>query len=96
MRRWEVAGAGLLMWLSLTNTRLRARAQVKDKPSRPIWPSIALTLFSNVPSIVAGNLLLAGVHGALYWIVPGVVVSLIAPLGRGRQPNAEPVLYGRV
>jgi hypothetical protein len=75
---WEIAGTGFLMWLIPTYIQIRARALVKDRPPQLVWPRFLLTLLSSVPFVAAGILLLAGMHGALYWIVPGVVVSLIA------------------
>jgi hypothetical protein len=35
---------------------------------------------SSLPFIAAGVLVYLGAQGALYWIVPGVIVSLIATI----------------
>jgi len=75
----ELAFTGAAMWLIPTVIHIRALARYgKGALWRYVLPRIALTQLSSLPFIAAGILVYLGTGGALYWMVPGVVVSLIA------------------
>ncbi|HEY5338929.1 MAG TPA: hypothetical protein VIJ85_12045 [Rhizomicrobium sp.] len=75
----EFALTGLVMWLIPTRIHIRAiRAGNGEIGPASGGPRIALVLFSSWPFILCGILMLQGVSGALYWLVPGVIVSLVA------------------
>jgi len=74
----ESFGAGVLMgaW------RLFARGEPAGEPS-PISTRLRLThlvlrLAQSLPFVAAGLLMVLNVSGGLYWIVPGVIFSLVA------------------
>ncbi len=71
----ELVFTGVAMWVVPSVIQFRA---ARAKSRGPILPRVLLTQFSSLPFIACGVLILLGTHGALYWIVPGVVVSLIA------------------
>jgi hypothetical protein len=75
----ELALTGLVMWAIPTGIHIVALRAGGGR----IGPAgglarISLALFSSWPFMICGVLLLLHVNGALYWSVPGVVVSLIA------------------
>ncbi|HEY2069667.1 MAG TPA: hypothetical protein VGG48_08960 [Rhizomicrobium sp.] len=75
----ELALTGLVMWAIPTRIQLRAwRSGGGQIGPAGGMPRVALAFFSSWPFILCGILLLLHVGGALYWIVPGVVVALIA------------------
>jgi len=76
----EILFTGFLMWLVPSVIQFRAvRSGLhKDYATRVIVARVALTQFSSLPFIATGILLYQGVPGALYWMVPGVIVSLVA------------------
>ncbi|HEY1710692.1 MAG TPA: hypothetical protein VGG10_20665 [Rhizomicrobium sp.] len=74
----EIAATGLAMWIIPAVIQLNA-IRSKDGPSlRLLLPRVLLAQVSSLPLVAAGILIFAGVHGALYWVVPGVIASLIA------------------
>ncbi len=75
----EIALTGAAMWIVPTLIQIHAmRGGAAKLGARVILPRILLAQFSSLPFIATGVLLYQGVPGALYWIVPGIVVSLIA------------------
>jgi hypothetical protein len=51
----------------------------EDGPSLlRILPRVLLAQVSGLPLVTAGVLIFADVRGALYWMVPGVIASLLA------------------
>ncbi|HXL99102.1 MAG TPA: hypothetical protein VN932_04160 [Rhizomicrobium sp.] len=75
----ELVTTGIVMWAIPTRIQIRA-IRAGHGQIGPAWgfPRVALALFSSWPFIVCGVLVLQHAAGALYWIVPGVVVALIA------------------
>jgi len=73
----ELISTGLAMWAVPTVIQVRAR-RAGAEANYPFWPRILLTQFSSLPFIVAGALMAIHATGAVYWLVPGIVVSLIA------------------
>ena len=77
----ELGLTGLAMWAIPTRIQIAAfRAGGGQIGPAYGWPRIALAFFSSVPFIVCGALLFEHRTGALYWIVPGVVASLITTI----------------
>jgi hypothetical protein len=75
----EVLLTGIAMWIVPTLIQIRAiRAGGIGAGMRVVVPRILLAQFSSLPFIAGGVLLYLGVPGALYWMVPGIVASLIA------------------
>ncbi len=74
----EILGAGLAAW-ALAAALLHRSMPAPSQASRlRRWSFRALTHSQNLPFLVAGALLALGVPGGLYWIVPGVIVCLLA------------------
>jgi hypothetical protein len=75
----EIVMTGAVMWIVPTLIQIRAvRSGAAQMGLGVLLPRILLAQFSSLPFIATGILLYQGQAGALYWIVPGVVVSLIA------------------
>jgi modulator of FtsH protease len=75
----EIVMTGAVMWIVPTLIQVRAvRSGAAKMGLGVLLPRILLAQFSSLPFIATGILLYQGEAGALYWIVPGVVVSLIA------------------
>jgi hypothetical protein len=68
----ELAVAGTILWILQTRLQLRS---LKDNDRRPII-SIALAQLAAVPFVLAGVTLASGALGGLYWLVPGVILSM--------------------
>jgi len=68
----ELAAAGLVLWV--LQTLLQYRSYEREHP-RPII-SIALSQLATVPFCIAGISLAMGTLGGLYWLAPGVILSL--------------------
>ncbi len=75
----ELAFTGALMWLIPTVLQIQAArsGEINGRP-RFILPRFVLAQFSSLPFLVTAVLVYLGHPGAMYWVVPGVVVSLIA------------------
>lgn len=75
----EFLVVGALMSVVPTAIQLRAlRQRIEDPP--PIWPRVFLTQISALPFVAAGALTLADTGNAAYWLVPGVIASLLATI----------------
>jgi hypothetical protein len=75
----ELALTGIVMWAIPVRIHVAAfRAGGGLIGPAGGWPRMALAFLSSWPFIVCGVLLFLHAGGALYWAVPGVVVSLIA------------------
>jgi len=70
----ELAAAGLVLWV--LQTLLQYRSYEREHP-RPII-SIALSQLATVPFCIAGVSLAIGTLGGLYWLAPGVILSITA------------------
>jgi modulator of FtsH protease len=71
----EIAMVGLVMLLIPDYIQWKAR---KILPFHIVVRRALLAQLSSLPIIACGVLIIGHVNGALYWIVPGIVVSLIA------------------
>jgi hypothetical protein len=67
-----MAAAGMFMWVLLT--LLQYRSFMREHP-RPII-SIILTQLATVFFLIAGISLATRMFGGLYWLVPGVILSI--------------------
>jgi len=75
---WETLVAGALIWTSTTVIHRRSVTAHHADPRTLRWPRILLANVQSLPFVAAGVLLIQeGAHG-LYWIVPGVILCLIA------------------
>ncbi|MGH6870985.1 MAG: hypothetical protein ACREHE_05705 [Rhizomicrobium sp.] len=75
----EIALTGAAMWIVPTIIQVRTLCSGQVVlGSRAVLPRILLTQLSSLPIAATGILIDLGTPGALYWIVPGIVVSLIA------------------
>jgi hypothetical protein len=73
----ELLAAGLLAWSVQAGIHLRAaRRQLGPSPAALVG-RIALAQGAVLPLPVAGVSLLLGASGGLYWLVPGIVLSLM-------------------
>ncbi len=77
----EIALAGLAMWLLPVAIQLRVRrSQGRGAMLPNFLPRVALAQLSSLPILAAGAALYLGSDTALYWLVPGIVMSLIATM----------------
>jgi len=75
----ELIAAGGAMWLVPTIIQIRtAKRQAGVVPPRSLVTRFLLTQISSVPIVVSGALMWNGAPGAVAWMVPGVIASLIA------------------
>ena len=74
----ELFVTGGVMWLMPTIIQIRTwRAEVAV-PRRSLVVRCTLSLFSSVPILIAAALMLMGDPNAIAWMVPGIIVSLVA------------------
>jgi hypothetical protein len=80
--RWvlgaELLAVGIAVWSILTAIQVRAlRAPIPGQPR--YMPVVSLVTYqaATLPFVVAGVSLLLRAGGGLYWLVPGVVFSLV-------------------
>jgi len=80
--RWvlgaELLAVGIAVWLMLTAIQVRAlRVPIEGQPRYLAVVSLVTIQAGTLPFIVAGVSLLVRAGGGLYWLVPGVVFSLV-------------------
>jgi hypothetical protein len=74
----EVLVVGIVAWSVLTGIWIGAlRAPIPNQPRFVPVISVVVTQAATLPVVVAGVSLLVGAGGGLYWLVPGVVFSLV-------------------
>jgi hypothetical protein len=71
----ECAAVGLVMCLVAALILYRARKLYH--PSEARWLRFLFNFGGPLPVVAAGISLMAGTGGGLYWLVPGVVISLL-------------------
>ncbi len=79
--RWygiEALAVGLPMWGLPFRLQIHSLLRHRDQPRQWILPRFALSQMATLPILVAGVSLLVERGGGLYWLVPGVLFSLIA------------------
>jgi len=74
----EIGAAGAVMWLMPMLIQLRTWRGEAGMPRRSLAMRFALTQLSSLPILAAAALLFHGDPGAVAWMVPGIVASLIA------------------
>jgi hypothetical protein len=75
----ELFVAGGVMFLMPAIIQFRTyRAGDKAAPRRSLAVRCALSLFSSAPILIAAALMLKGYPNAIAWMVPGIVVALVA------------------
>lgn len=67
-----MAVAGLLLWILQTIFQYRSHSQQR---TRPIL-SLAVSQLATVPFCIAGISLATGTLGGLYWLAPGIILSI--------------------
>ncbi|HEX2589973.1 MAG TPA: hypothetical protein VHL34_00650 [Rhizomicrobium sp.] len=72
----ELIASGAVMALIAISIQIRASRAPGREAS--LWPRVLLSQGASLPFVAAGGLMLFGSETALYWVVPGIVVSLIA------------------
>jgi hypothetical protein len=83
--RWvlgtEVLVVGIAAWSIMTTIVIRAlRVPIPDQPRFVPAVSVVMTQAATLPMVVAGVSLLLGAGGGLYWVVPGVALSLLVAI----------------
>ena len=79
----EVLVVGLATWgwvLVIQLQRLRGWGTIRPDLRRPFVLRVALTQIATLPLVVAGIAVLAGGLGGLYWLVAGMVFSILVAL----------------
>lgn len=75
----EVGATGAAMWLVPLVIQLRTfGGHHKLVPKRSLFTRLLLTQISSLPIVASGVLMALGRPGAVAWMVPGVIASLIA------------------
>jgi hypothetical protein len=74
----EIAVTGLGMMLIPAYILLRVLRGATPVAKGYVAGRAVLASLSCLPFVICGVLLVAGAPGALYWMVPGVIVSLLA------------------
>jgi len=75
----ELFVTGGVMWLMPVIIQFRTyRAGDKEAPRRSLVVLCVLSLLSSVPILIAAALMLKGDPNAIAWVVPGIIVSLVA------------------
>lgn len=75
----ELFVTGGVMWLMPVIIQFRTyRARDKEAPRRSLAVRCILSLLSSVPILIAAALMLKGDPNAIAWMVPGIIVSLVA------------------
>jgi modulator of FtsH protease len=76
----ELAVGGAILWILQTRPQLHSYKQLRSSKAndrrRPII-TIALAQLATVPFVLAGITLALGTLGGLYWLVPGLIFSMI-------------------
>ena len=75
---WELLLLGLGLWIGIGTLQLRYILQHRDEPRHWIGTRIFFGVLTSVPVCVAGGSLLLHEGGGLYWLVPGILFSLMA------------------
>jgi hypothetical protein len=73
---FELLCTGLMMWFMPAVIQWRT-SRAPDYPKRAVITRIVLTQASSLPVIACSVLILANNPDALYWLVPGIIFSLI-------------------
>jgi len=75
----ELFVTGGVMWLMPVIIQFRTyRAGDKEAPRRSLVVRCILSLLSSVPILIAAALMLKGDPNAIAWMMPGIIVSLVA------------------
>jgi len=74
----QYVAAGAVIWLFPTVNHLRRAVLPRVTETWRVVMSLVLAQAATLPIIIAGVLLLAGRPSGLYWLMAGVIVSLIA------------------
>ena len=74
----ELFVTGGVMWLMPTIIQIRTWRAEAAVPRRSLVVRCTLSLFSSVPILIAAALMLMGDPNAIAWMVPGIIVSLVA------------------
>jgi hypothetical protein len=74
----ELLAGGLVMWASSLLTIVRMGATWKTVPPVRFWSNLLLNQAQSLPFVAAGALLAWGSPAGAYWLVPGVIFSLLA------------------
>jgi hypothetical protein len=76
----ELMIVGILIWIMITSSeRASSRGNPYMRKRQKILHAI-LAQFSSLPIIIGGVSLLLGVGGGLYWLVAGMIISIIDAL----------------
>jgi modulator of FtsH protease len=67
-----MAAAGLLLWILQTILQYRSYSRQRTRP----FSSYALSQLATLPFCVAGISLATGTLGGLYWLAPGIILSI--------------------
>ncbi len=75
----ELIGVGILLWSAQTKIQSHyLRIKDASHPQRWLVDRVLFTQLSTWPFCIAGVELLLNARGAIYWIVPGFLFSLMA------------------
>jgi uncharacterized membrane protein len=76
----EVLGAGVVMWALTTFLMIKSFRLTPELKPRWVVSHMPLNQAQTLPIVVAGLLLALGFPSGLYWIVAGIIASLLAAL----------------
>ena len=75
---WELLLLGLGQWTLVGILQVRHRIRHRGEPWHWIGTRVVFNTLASLPVGVAGISLLVHAGGGLYWLVPGILFSLIA------------------
>jgi modulator of FtsH protease len=76
----EVLVSGLAVWIAIVSLQL-GNLRTLAPPYRVVFAvRVALGQLATVPFVIAGTAVLVRGEGGLYWVVPGIIVSLVLAL----------------
>jgi hypothetical protein len=76
----EVLVAGVVMWAQTGRLLLQSFRNAEGLKPQWVLFHVPLNQAQTLPFVVAGALLVLGFPSGLYWIVPGVIASMLAGL----------------
>jgi len=72
----ELLAIGLLLWVFASIIEVRNFSRLREQPLASKLSGFLCSQIATLSYMVAGGMLLAGMAGGLYWLVPGIVFCI--------------------
>jgi hypothetical protein len=76
----EVLGCGLLIWMVTTRMDIRMYRDMVKQYKFHYFRNLVFTQLAVLPYLAAGILLLTGSPAGVYWLIPGMTISIVKAL----------------